>query len=225
MQAHIVIKRKGNVELCGVISYGISSNVYILRDGKSALMVDSGYGPPYSNMLESLKKLNIKVDEIEKILLTHRHRDHINAVKQIIEENRDVKIYVHRGDAEVVQKKLKLDRDKLIKISNGGKIELKNITVKAIYTPGHTVGSLSYIWEDVLFSGDLVFANGMYGRTDLPTGNIIRLVESLEKINKMNFRKLLPGHGEIILRDAKMHVKAALRNARLKVKRKQIEVN
>ena len=65
----------------------------------------------------------------------------------------------------------------------------------------------------------------MYGRTDLPTGNIIRLVESLEKINKMNFRKLLPGHGEIILRDAKMHVKAALRNARLKVKRKQIEVN
>ena len=65
-----------------------------------------------------------------------------------------------------------------------------------ISTPGHTRGSIS-IWyeeEKILFSGDTIFANGSYGRTDLPTSVPEELEKSISKLKEYKYEILCPGH-------------------------------
>lgn len=77
-------------------------------------------------------------------------------------------------------------------------INLGKTALKILHTPGHTSGSISIYEEKTksLFSGDLVFSNGV-GRTDLPDGNFKQLKDSIRKILRLNFKTLYPGHGEI----------------------------
>lgn len=205
------------------ISFGISSNVYILEDkatGEIAL-IDTGYGPPHSNLIESLEKLEVKIEKIERVLITHRHRDHTNGLKQLLKKVKP-KIYIHKLDAGILIKRLEQTKRLLIRINEGYEIKNGCIPIKALHTPGHTAGSTCYLIDSIIFSGDLVFANGSFGRTDLPTGSISSLIESLERISKLNLSMLLPGHGEIVLRNANSHIKLALKMAKfyLKMKRK-----
>jgi len=67
---------------------------------------------------------------------------------------------------------------------------------KVIHTPGHTEGSICLLKDGVLITGDTLFADGV-GRTDLPGGDESALQASLAKINEINYRVALPGHGPV----------------------------
>ena len=223
MQAHLTLIDNDQIRLHAAISYGISSNVYVIEDKKTkqTALIDTGYGPPYSNLLESLRKLKINIKNIKQILLTHRHRDHTNGLKQILKEIKPT-IYIHKLDAGVIIKRLETAKKLIVRINEGYEVKIGNTSIKAIHTPGHTAGSTCYITNEILFSGDLVFANGSFGRTDLPTGSINDLIESLKKISKLQVSTLLPGHGEIVLKNPIAHIKLALKMAKsyLKMRKK-----
>ena len=75
-------------------------------------------------------------------------------------------------------------------------MDLDNLKMKEIViikTPGHTRGSVCFLYEDVLFSGDTIFHNGI-GRTDLPGGSETEMKNSLEKLKKIDYKILCPGH-------------------------------
>ena len=82
-------------------------------------------------------------------------------------------------------------------MTDGEERDFDGISVKCIYTPGHTDGSVCYLIENNLFSGDTLFKRSI-GRCDLPTGNMDILEDSIKNIiYKMDENIVVyPGHGE-----------------------------
>ena len=72
--------------------------------------------------------------------------------------------------------------------------ELPIKEIKVITTPGHTKDSVCFFYEDILFSGDTIFGQGYLGRTDFPESEPEKMQKSLEKLKKINYKILCPGH-------------------------------
>ena len=80
-------------------------------------------------------------------------------------------------------------------VNDGDVIKLGNSKVKVMYTPGHTIGSVCYLIDDMMFSGDTLF-RGEIGRTDLKSGNMELIKVSLKKLYELNKEYIVyPGHG------------------------------
>jgi glyoxylase-like metal-dependent hydrolase (beta-lactamase superfamily II) len=79
---------------------------------------------------------------------------------------------------------------------------------KVLHTPGHTKGSICLLdaKDKILISGDTIFADGV-GRTDLPGGSEEDMEKSLEKLSSLKIEKILPGHGEPVLKNGEKAIK------------------
>jgi glyoxylase-like metal-dependent hydrolase (beta-lactamase superfamily II) len=81
-------------------------------------------------------------------------------------------------------------------VTEGDVVQVGAFSFQILHTPGHTHGSIS-LWEEtgqILISGDTVFPQGSFGRTDLRTGSSEQMVASLERLSKFDIQVLLPGH-------------------------------
>lgn len=169
----MIKKIKDNVwQLCFKL---FGSCVYLIEFEKNNVLIDASSSLNTNELVEDLKELNIKPSEIDMVLLTHYHFDHVGNINLF--EN--AKIYGNKKDFK--DKKI-LDFDKL---------EIKEI--KIIKTPGHSKGSVCFLYKDILFSGDTIFHNGI-GRTDLPNSSLEDMNKSLKKLEKINYKILCPGH-------------------------------
>lgn len=142
------------------------SCVYLLQLENSNILVDSSSKENRKELIESLNQLSLKPEDINLLLLTHKHYDHIGNLELF-------------SNAEIFDS------------SNINQLKIKSI--KAIKTPGHSEESLCFLYKDILFSGDTLFYDGI-GRTDLPGGNEKEMEKSLEKLKKLNYKILCPGH-------------------------------
>jgi len=132
---------------------------YIIGDeeSKEAAVIDAGWDA--EKIVEMAKDLKIRY-----ILLTHTHYDHINSLPKLYELTK-AKIMVHEDDAKDVESfgipyETVKDKDE---------ITMGKLKFKVIHTPGHTPGSVSYLVEGKLFTGDMLFVEAI-GRVDLPGG-------------------------------------------------------
>ncbi|MBE7088922.1 MAG: MBL fold metallo-hydrolase [Clostridiales bacterium] len=158
---------------------GFASNSYILtQDGLNAVIIDCAQ----PSVLEECVKLNL----IPRfVLLTHGHYDHIggcamcyNVGTEIICSKEEEQIVYHPFNKDFgCDLNFKINKH----VSDGEKFSLCGIDFIAIATPGHSVGSMCYIAEDCLFSGDTLFFESI-GRWDLPTGNGRQLEQSIKKL-------------------------------------------
>ncbi|HJJ47216.1 MAG TPA: MBL fold metallo-hydrolase, partial [Methanocorpusculum sp.] len=82
------------------------------------------------------------------------------------------------------------------------------------HTPGHTCGSVCLYRENTLVGGDTVFPTGLYGRTDLPTGNDAEMQSSLQRLNELHVDSIWCGHGKPIAEGAQKHLKLSLENVK-----------
>ncbi|MBR6548149.1 MAG: MBL fold metallo-hydrolase [Clostridia bacterium] len=184
------------------VKYGdMDNNAYLITDeasGESAL-VDPGF---FDENIERV--VNEVGDKLKYILLTHRHFDHILGAKSV-KERTGAKICIHPKDAcglshagfslaqsiGVSQSALTPDYT----FNETSKVRLGESTLFVIETPGHTVGSVCFLCNDCLLTGDTLFRLGV-GRTDLPTGNYSQLKQSLNRLYEMpGDYKVYPGHG------------------------------
>lgn len=176
----------------------LETNCYILHGNGEGIVIDPGFEG--DRILEIAKSLNV---EVESILLTHGHYDHIGAVAEIVRKT-GAKVYISEEDFHIANsyKNLgfsfgaiteKINADVLV---SEGKYDVKGIPVRVIETPGHTVGGVCYEIAGALFSGDTLFKCS-YGRTDFPTGNFEALKKSiLEKLFTIDHdMTVYPGHG------------------------------
>ena len=189
-----------------------NARTYLVINNDSCVIVDP------ANNLETLKKY-VGEKHVEAILLTHGHYDHFKELENVLKEY-DTTVYLHEaafkkltsplksGALFLFGKNYKLDLTnyKHVFVEHNQVIELPNFTIKCLYTPGHTNCSMSYIIGGFLFSGDLLFERTI-GRSDLPTGNMVALNESLRTILNQNTNFLvLSGHDEsFYLDDAKKY--------------------
>ncbi|HEC76274.1 MAG TPA: MBL fold metallo-hydrolase [Thermoplasmatales archaeon] len=204
------------------LGIGFESNVYLIKGDKNAL-VDTGTGFYSRHLIKKLSE-EIERNNLEYVILTHEHFDHCGGVKSI-KEVFSPKICIHENGAEVIEKGMKwsaeffnaiqpaVDID--IKLKDGAQIDLGNVILKILYTPGHSKGSICIYEEESksLFSGDTIFTNGGIGRTDFYGGNRTGLINSIKKISNIPVKNLYPGHGDFVEGNAEIHIKMAERNS------------
>lgn len=174
------------------------TNCYIIHEetSKTCAVIDPGYEPE-----RILDYVNQKGLSVESILLTHGHFDHVGGVDAILAAT-GCALWMKEGDREsrLVYGDTPLfpfaQRDLPISFCNDGDVlHTAGLALTVIATPGHTEGSVCYLCENALFSGDTLFA-GTCGRTDLPGSSQQKMLASLRRLAmlEVNYR-VFPGHG------------------------------
>jgi glyoxylase-like metal-dependent hydrolase (beta-lactamase superfamily II) len=184
-----------------VIASEIWTNSYLLLTKKPVIIDPS----ENANIVLNNLKRHIKTEDLEYIILTHFHEDHTLAAP-IIKKETNAKVLVHELDAKF----LCFKHDKTLK--NNEILDLGDVKLRVIHTPGHTPGSICLYdpKSKSLFSGDTVFPDGGVGRTDLTGGNSQQLIESIKNLCNLNVKILYPGHGEITDRKVNEQIKKSL---------------
>ena len=180
------------------------TNSYIICDEitKEAMVIDPGGEP--EKIAELLDILNAK---LKYIFITHCHADHIGGITEL-KEKKGGKILISRDDAEGLYNKdisladyvnmqiPELEADS--RIDDGDLIHIGDIEFQVIATPGHTKGCVClYVpKERLIFTGDTLFS-GAWGRTDLPTGSFVEIMQSIsDKLMVLPDETIVyPGHG------------------------------
>jgi hydroxyacylglutathione hydrolase len=179
-------------------------NCYILGDeaSGSGALIDPG---------DEAVRIALAVEqtglEIEKILLTHAHIDHVGAVTSLVEEygcpvlaHRESEPLLEQLPTQALMMGLRFGKVPRLDdyIEDEEKVEVGDLTLRALYTPGHAPGHLAFYLasEGVLLSGDALFA-GSVGRTDLPGGDPGLLLRSIkERLLVLPDETVVhPGHG------------------------------
>lgn len=144
----------------------LDTNCYIVENELECLIIDPG--DEFLKIRENISK------KVVGVLLTHRHFDHVGALDEVVN-------YYNTYIYDINNLKV-------------GKNKISTFEFIVNFNPGHTMDSISFIFDDVMFSGDFIF-EGTIGRCDLG-GNFIDMQESIKELLKSKIDyKILPGHG------------------------------
>ena len=182
------------------------TNCYLAwaEDADTCIVIDPGYAP--EQVLSEVKKHGKK---IEAVLLTHGHFDHVGAVKALVEAT-DCQLWMHEGDWSQFPNPANAyffplancDFTEVNFCTEGQEISAAGLKLLVLSTPGHTRGSVCYLCDGTLISGDTLF-QGSCGRTDLPGGNGAQIFQSLQRLAALpGDLRVLPGHGDETTLDA-----------------------
>jgi hydroxyacylglutathione hydrolase len=180
----------------------IGTNCYIIHNEGNALIIDPGGNPEKVMALMEDLILTPKA-----ILLTHAHFDHIGAVQEL-REKYQIDVYLHSEEKNWLQDaslngSLGLMGQEITTYEaenelREGDTEMYGFTFEIRHTPGHSPGSVSFVFHDqsIVISGDVLFKQGI-GRTDLTGGDINVLENSIRNklYNLSDGYTVFPGHG------------------------------
>jgi len=181
------------------------SHIYLIRGRSKNVLIDTGTTSHFPLLKERLSDVGLRVRDIHLVLLTHEHFDHIGATTFF---HKTAVVAAHRLAAN----KLDLQDDFVtlnkyynvpskpfwvdVWLEDGAVIELGNRRLRTVHTPGHTSGCVCYFEPDegLLFSGDTVFAGGTLSDV-AGSGSVSDYMESVQRLNNLRVKKILPGHG------------------------------
>lgn len=185
---------------------GKSSHSYLVKGSRGNALIDSGLDSNFSYLQESLASIGIKVRDIDIVINTHEHFDHIGANRYFQES---AIIAAHRFAAN----KMALN-DRFVTLYKSGdmneltlhvhlwlesksRIDLGNFTLDIIHTPGHTSGSICIYEPDrkFMFTGDTLFSGGVLSFI-AESGSLGDYINSLKTLETRRINDIYPGHGE-----------------------------
>jgi endoribonuclease LACTB2 len=173
---------------------GPGTNTYIVGTSKRPILLDTGQGVAiYADVLEEgLKELS-GASELEQIVLTHAHIDHLGGVRQVKDRFGEMpvsKMPWQGHDAAAGE---------ISEIGHDTVIETEGATLRAVFTPGHAPDHLCYVLEEerALFTGDVVLGAGT---TVIPddTGDLGQYIDSLRRLLELDLETIYPAHGPVI---------------------------
>lgn len=175
----------------------LGANCYIVADRGEAIVIDPGDEP--DRIMDALRGLKVKY-----IVLTHAHFDHAAAVPEI-KAATGAKIALHEDEMLVYEAARDMAAfwgydiaplpppDLLLR--EGSEFTVGKLLFVVLHTPGHSPGGISLYGEDVVFTGDTLFA-GSIGRTDFPGGDLKKMKASFRKLLSLPDKtRVLAGHG------------------------------
>ena len=197
------------IEVEKLVLGAVSTNVYLIFYEGNCLIID-----PSDEAERIIACIEERGAKPLAILLTHGHFDHIMAAPALAKKY-GIKIYAGEAERQLLSdtglnlatrflgENFTLEADEYVK--GGDELELGGLKLEVLYTPGHTVGSISFYSEDlsdneafkkVAFTGDTLFA-GSVGRVDLPTGNEETMRRTINEVIKKlpSDTVVFPGHG------------------------------
>ncbi|KAL8872459.1 MAG: hypothetical protein Q9174_001915 [Haloplaca sp. 1 TL-2023] len=159
------------------------TNTYLVGTGSSRILVDTGEGAPQwaRNVTGYLEDHDVSISHV---LLTHWHKDHTGGIADLLAHDSKIKIHKHMPDPG------QLD------IANGQLFQTQGATLRAVFTPGHSVDHMCFLLEEenVLLTGDNVLGHGYSVAEDLEA-----YTSSLRLMASLKCAIGYPGHGEVIL--------------------------
>jgi len=179
----------------------LDTNCYLIGDEATRECAIIDPGGDEDRIAAALKKRNLRP---EMILLTHAHFDHTGAVAAL-KRRFNLRVGVSQAEASCLEdarhsgaawfgfpfQPSKAD----FFIADGGEIGAGSVTLKALATPGHSSGGLSFLGEGLVFVGDVLFHDGI-GRYDLPGSDFEALRRSLKRLLALDdAMRVYPGHG------------------------------
>jgi glyoxylase-like metal-dependent hydrolase (beta-lactamase superfamily II) len=179
-----------------------TSNVFLV-DGDQRALVDTGAN------FDVVSRIENRVADLDVIVLTHTHPDHVGNLDAVTAAT-SAEVYAQNPDFEGVDQKL----------GDGDMLRLGDHEYAALYTPGHKNDHICLYSDDAktLFAGDLIFANGGFGRTDLAEGSRQALIRSIQDVLDTvdeDLAELHTGHGPSVDQNAHQHVELALQAAKM----------
>jgi glyoxylase-like metal-dependent hydrolase (beta-lactamase superfamily II) len=177
-----------------------NSNTYFIN-GSKKILIDPGHYHLFGNVKDHLSKLSITPQDIDLIILTHAHPDHVEAVRAF--SDFQALIALHQTELDFVKKLAphygaamgitELEPQILLR---EGELQVGGMKFQVIHAPGHSPGSI-VLWPRKAHHQRCDFYQGI-GRTDLPGGNGQALKESIKSLSTIEVEHLLPGHGETV---------------------------
>jgi len=185
---------------------GLSSNVYVTEQDGRYYIFDASGSP---DLLSYVEATGIHRGYIACIILTHGHYDHVMGLKSVA--GLDLPVFISKKDEALMKSTVAKVSAKGFESPEGAAV-LASLSLKAVETPGHTPGSTCFYSErdGLLISGDTVFPEGYFGRTDLPGGSDAEMLASLELASRLNVETMLPGHDMPVLERASESIRASL---------------
>jgi glyoxylase-like metal-dependent hydrolase (beta-lactamase superfamily II) len=204
------------------------SNVYLVIQEKKILVIDTGTSGNAKKIVAYIQKIGHQVSEVSTIILTHYHMDHVGSAKEL-KDLTLAKVAAHLEDSDFIAEKKPFPKPKNILcrvVSSSIKPKpvevdillkdedrIENLTV--IFVPGHSPGSIALFDEQrkALFAGDTLRFDGIKitGAPKQFTWDYDKEKESIEKMSKLDFDIMLPGHGEVLKANASGAVKEFLK--------------
>ena len=231
-----------NVYIVGSGHFGLShefdSRVYLVNCNGELVLIDAGAGCNVDKIIQNIEKDGLCPKNISSILLTHSHADHAGGASKF-KKLYDCKIYISGIESSFLnssdESKLKLDVAKRsglyspdyafspcessVSLKNNDLIIFNDFTFKAINVPGHSEGSICYfinLPEGVaLFTGDVVFAEGVIGMLNCDGSDLSAYRKNIHKISDLNIDLLFPGHFVFVLSSGQKHIDKAIKSLSL----------
>jgi hydroxyacylglutathione hydrolase len=171
------------------------TNCYVAScpETKEAIIIDPGFDTP-----EEVERILRYVDsnklKVKFIANTHGHSDHIQGDK-ILKREYSVPICIHPYDAPCLEGLGEDISPANVLVEDNKLLKFGKMTLRVMYTPGHSLGSISLVGDNLVFTGDTLFAGGI-GRTDFQGGSDCDIKVSLAKLMRLpDDFVVYPGHG------------------------------
>jgi ribonuclease/clavin/mitogillin len=181
------------------------TNSYVIASRGVGVIVD-----PASDKAEALEQLDKVLEQagvrfLKAILLTHTHPDHTGGIEALQARFGDLPVYAHPLE------RARLDLPYVLALDEGRTLTVGERALRALHTPGHSPGSLSFQLDDgVVLTGDLVTGAGP-SWVGFPEGDVSAYLESLARLEAHSASCIGPGHGPAVhdpparLRELKAH--------------------
>lgn len=179
-------------------SYPPNCNTYLI-DGEKKIIIDPGLSQLFDNIGREMIKLNIAMGDIDVVIATHGHPDHLDALPLF---RKPTLFAINEIEYTFIEQSAGhyFNLSKPDFFLDEGILQIGEHEFQIIFTPGHSPGSICLYWPTpkALFTGDLVF-NRSIGRSDLPGGDADVMKDSIKKIKDLDCEYLLPGHGDMLI--------------------------
>ncbi len=231
------MKLTENVYLVGSGHYGLSHefdcSIYVVDCGDQLVLIDSGAGCDVGSIIENIENDGLDPQLISTILLTHSHADHAGGASEL-KNKFNCLVYISDIESGFLgsgdKKALKLDvaiRSGLYapdyefnpcspdrSLKDGDKIEINNFFFESLVVPGHSEGSICFkaaLPEGMtLFTGDVVFAQGVIGLLNCDGSDLSVYRENIHKLAGLDIDLLFPGHHVFVLSEGQKHIDQAI---------------
>lgn len=183
------------------------SHVYLIRGDTKNVLIDTGMTSNFPILKGRLSELGLRIKDINLIVLTHEHFDHIGATTffhktTVVAAHRLAANKLELQDEFVTFNKYRNKPSKPfwvdIWLEDDSMIDLGNYTFRVVHTPGHTSGCICLYEprEGLLFTGDTVFAGGTLSEIAVG-GNVSDYMNSVQRLSSLKVKQICPGHGKL----------------------------